>query len=66
MVGQFGAPRQWFSRACSGLLKVGLCQLPLDSCMFSSYHGPGKFDGFALLNVDDLMFAGVTSATGDS
>ena len=56
MYGQIDAPRQWFSRACSALLNVGLRQHPLAPCDVLSYNNHDKIDGVSvLLHVDDIM-----------
>ena len=47
-------------------MNIGLRQHPLDPCVFLSYNGHRKVDGFVLLYVDDLLGAGDTSGGGNS
>eukprot|EP00975_Prorocentrum_lima_P038900 8170287-Prorocentrum_lima.AAC.1 len=52
------APLGWQREADRRLQKAGFQPHPLDNCCYVSYNKEGKFDGFVLLYVDDLLGMG--------
>ena len=51
------ASRKWFISLKTTLINLGMTQSKRESCLFF-YHKAGKFEGFVVFHVDDVLSAG--------